>query len=53
MEVAGVVKYLGDGDSKGFQTVIKEKPYGDSVNIEKLECIGHMQKRMGSRLRTL
>lgn len=35
------------------QLVIKEKPYGDTVNIEKLECIGHVQKRMGSRLRTL
>lgn len=35
------------------QLVIKEKPYGDTVIIEKLECIGHVQKRMGSRLRTL
>ena len=45
------VKYLGDGDSKGFMRVNDSKPYGDSVLIEKLECIGHIQKRLGCRLR--
>ncbi|GFY01100.1 uncharacterized protein TNCV_5075671 [Trichonephila clavipes] len=29
------------------------KPYGDSIEIEKIECVGHVQKRMGSRLRKL
>lgn len=29
------------------------KPYGDSTNITKLECVGHVHKRMGSRLRRL
>lgn len=68
MEVAGVkkifhrssqwynvryVKYLGDGDSKAFKEVLESKPYGNSVNISKLECIGHVQKRMGARLRRL
>ena len=43
-------KYLGDGDSSSFCNVVKSKPYGDCV-IEKLECIGHYQKRVGSRLR--
>jgi hypothetical protein len=43
-------KYLGDGDSSSFCNVVKSKPYGDCV-IEKLECIGHYQKRLGSRLR--
>lgn len=67
MEIAGVkaifhrsegklgvryTQYLGDGDSKGFASVFESKPYGD-VNIIKLECIGHVQKRMGSRLRRL
>jgi len=47
------VKYLGDGDSKGFQKVVESNPYGDSVKVEKLECIGHIQKRMGRRLRNL
>ncbi|GFV70504.1 uncharacterized protein TNCV_2868501 [Trichonephila clavipes] len=28
------------------------KPYKD-VNIEKLECVGHVEKRMGTRLRAL
>ena len=45
-------KYLGDGDSKGFKKVVESRPY-DGVQIEKLECIGHVQKRMGSRLRRL
>ncbi|GFS66943.1 uncharacterized protein TNCV_4561921 [Trichonephila clavipes] len=30
-----------------------EKPYGDNIEIEKIECVGHVQKRMGSRLRKL
>lgn len=44
-------KYLGDGDSKGFAAVLESKPYGD--DIEKLECVGHVQKRLGTRLRKL
>ena len=43
-------KYLGDGDSSLFSKVVKSKPYGDFI-LEKLECIGHYQKRTGSRLR--
>ncbi|KAJ4444118.1 hypothetical protein ANN_05907 [Periplaneta americana] len=46
-------QYLGDGDSKGFVKVVESKPYGDDCTVEKLECIGHVQKRMGSRLRKL
>jgi len=44
------VKYLGDGDSKGFEEV--KNTYEGKV-IDKLECIGHIQKRVGSRLREL
>ena len=40
-------KYLGDSSS--FSNVVKSKPYCDYV-IEKLECIGHYQKRVGSCL---
>lgn len=47
------LNYLGDGDSKGYKTVCESYPYGQNVNIEKLECIGHVQKRMGARLRKL
>lgn len=45
--------YLGDGDSKGFASVVESKPYGPNFTIEKLECVGHVQKRMGGRLRNL
>ena len=47
-------KYVGDGDSSAFGSVkeaLKEK-YGDSYIIEKEDCIGHVQKRMGSALIT-
>lgn len=46
------VKYLGDGDTKTFLEISKAQPYGD-LKVEKLECIGHVQKRMGTRLRKL
>ncbi|GFW19284.1 uncharacterized protein TNCV_256111 [Trichonephila clavipes] len=45
-------QYLGDGDSKAYKAVLESKPYKD-VNIEKLECVGHIEKRMGTRLRAL
>lgn len=44
---------MGDGDSSAFATVEKAKPYGPDIEIVKKECIGHVQKRMGSRLRRL
>ncbi|GFT18404.1 uncharacterized protein TNCV_4059121 [Trichonephila clavipes] len=46
-------RYIGDGDSKTFSSIAEKKPYGDSIPIEKIECGGHVQKRMGSRLRKL
>lgn len=46
-------KYLGDGDSKGFANVLESKPYGEDVSISKQECVGHIQKRLGERLRKL
>lgn len=67
MEVAGAVnifqrstdqyavrylEYLGDGDSKAYSAVCESMPYGNTT-IEKVECIGHVQKRMGSRLKAL
>ena len=44
------VKFLGDGDSKSFPAV--EDIY-EGIKVEKLECIGHVQKRVGNRLRNL
>lgn len=41
-------KFLGDGDSSSYPTVRQAKPYGDEIDVEKLECIGHIQKRVGS-----
>lgn len=43
-------KFLGDGDSSSYPTVRQAMPYGDDIVVEKLECIGHIQKRVGSRL---
>ena len=45
--------YIGDGDTSSFSEVVQSKPYGDDVEIDKKECVGHVQKRMGTRLRTL
>ncbi|GFX45782.1 uncharacterized protein TNCV_934211 [Trichonephila clavipes] len=45
-------QYLGDGDSKGFLTIKEAKVHGDT-EVEKLECVGHVQKRMGTRLRNI
>lgn len=44
--------FLGDGDSRAHAAVSETKPYGDT-KIVKLECIGHVEKRMGTRLRAL
>ncbi|GFW36045.1 uncharacterized protein TNCV_4929081 [Trichonephila clavipes] len=47
------ITYLGDGDCKAFDAVKKKNIYGNEYPIEKLECIGHVMKRMGTRLRRL
>lgn len=45
--------YLGDGDTSSYSTVSQLKPYGPDFTIQKLECVGHVQKRMSTRLLTL
>ena len=45
-------EFLGDGDSKSYHDLVQSKIYGD-VPVQKLECVGHIQKRMESRLRSL
>lgn len=45
--------YIGDGDSKTYSGVVGSKPYGETFKINKKECVGHVQKRMGTRLRDL
>ena len=44
--------YIGDDDTKSYREVVKADPYPGMV-VEKGECIGHIQKRVGSRLRRL
>ena len=46
------VNYIGDGDSKTFKGITDAKPYKDFI-VNKKECIDHVQKRMGTRLRNL
>lgn len=41
---------LSDGDSKAYLAVCNSNPYPNIV-VSKLECINHVAKRMGSRLR--
>ena len=42
------MEYYGDGDSKAYSTV--KDTYTPDISIRK-ECIGHYQKRVGTRLR--
>ena len=45
--------YVGDGDTGSYSGVKKAcaEKYGDLYNITKEECVGHIQKRIGSGLR--
>jgi len=44
--------YVGDGDFKTFKGILDSNPYENCI-VQKKECIDHVQKRMGSRLRKL
>ncbi|XP_076468336.1 uncharacterized protein LOC143299096 [Babylonia areolata] len=46
-------RFIGDGDTNSFKSVMNSYPYGQETVIEKIECVGHVQKRMGTRLRNL
>ena len=41
---------LGDGDSSTYSAIVESKPYGEDCVPNKLECVGHVQKWVGSRL---
>lgn len=45
--------YIGDGDAKTFKALVDLKPYGDDFIIKKCECVGHVQKQMGTCLRAV
>ncbi len=49
----GYVSFIGDWDSATYQTVSDAKPYDETVQILKKECVGHVQNRLGTRLRKL
>ncbi|GFX50342.1 uncharacterized protein TNCV_338771 [Trichonephila clavipes] len=38
---------------KTFNALSENKPYGDDYLIQKIECVGHVRKRMGTRLMKL
>ena len=44
--------FIGDGDSKSYLEIVANDPYS-GVTVQKLECVGHFQKRVGARLRKL
>ncbi|GFV34621.1 uncharacterized protein TNCV_1449271 [Trichonephila clavipes] len=43
------IKYLSDGDSRGFSSILALSPYGTQVK-KKFECVRHIQKRIGTLL---
>ena len=43
---------LGDGDAKTHARLLQEDPY-DGRPVEKLECVNHVTKRLGTALRNL
>ncbi|XP_076439059.1 uncharacterized protein LOC143277962 [Babylonia areolata] len=43
---------LGDGDAKTYKRLLEADPYG-GYPIQKIECINHVTKRMGTALRAL
>ena len=44
--------FLSDRDSKAHNLLVQEAVYG-VTQVKKLECVGRVQKRLGSRLRSL
>ena len=42
---------ISDGDSKTVSSLNKSEPYGPGVIIVKHECVGHVQKRVGNKIR--
>ena len=44
---------VSDGDSMAFTRVNESNVYGDDCKVEKVDCVGHVQKRMGKHLKTL
>ena len=45
-------EFLRDDDSKAHKLIVEEAVYGEK-QVSKLESVGHVQKRLGSGLRSL
>ena len=45
-----LTNYTGDGNSSAFKKVHESNPYPGKP-VEKLECVGHIQKRVGDSQR--
>ena len=45
------VNFVGDRDCSSHRDVVKAKPCGDDMIVRKVECVGHIKKRMRRRLR--
>lgn len=44
--------FIGDGDSSAYLAVKRLDPY-ENIQVQKEECINHVSKRLGTRLRKL
>ena len=44
--------FVADGDSASCKAIDNAKPYGET-KVQKKDCVGHIQKRMGTGLRKL
>ena len=40
---------LGDGGSSSYSSIVESMPYGEDCVPNKPECVGHVQKRVGSQ----
>jgi putative phage-type endonuclease len=43
-------KFIGDGDSSVYAKLSNEKPYGDNILVEKIECRNHLLRNLRSKL---
>lgn len=47
------INYIGDGDSTTYKAILDLNPYGNDTPVVKSECVQHVEKRMGTRLRNI
>lgn len=52
ISLCDMLSFSGMRDSKSHNLLVNEAVYGD-IKVAKLKCVGHVQKRLGFRLRSL